>query len=299
MVLATQTLLQRQPKTYEVRVDGRLTAGRQREGHHPRADRPHRHRRRHRPRLRVPRRRHPRANMEQRMTICNMSIEGGARAGLSRPTTRPSTTSTAAATPRRARPGTRPSPRWRTLPTDDGADVRQVDHDRRDAPRADGHLRQQPGHGHARSRGRVPAPRTPRTAQARRGLERALEYMDLSRASRSPATRSTSCSSAAAPTAGSATCASRRASSRTATSPTASRLMVVPGSQQVKRQAEREGLARDLPRRRRRVARGRLLDVHRDERRPADARPVRDQHLATATSRAARARAAGRSSPAR
>ena len=45
--------------------------------------------------------------------------------------------------------------------------------------------------------------------------------------------------------------------------------MVVPGSQEVKRQAEAEGLDRDLPRRRRRVARGRLLDVHRHERRPA------------------------------
>ena len=61
MVLATQTLLQRKPKTYEVRVDGRLSAGRQRQGHHPRADRPDRHRRRHRPRVRVPRRGDPRA----------------------------------------------------------------------------------------------------------------------------------------------------------------------------------------------------------------------------------------------
>ena len=53
MVLATQTLLQRDPKTYEVRVDGRLTPGRQRQGHHPGPDRPDRDRRRHRPRLRV------------------------------------------------------------------------------------------------------------------------------------------------------------------------------------------------------------------------------------------------------
>ncbi len=46
MVLATQTLLQRDPKTYEVRVDGRLTPGRQRQGHHPRPDRADRDRRR-------------------------------------------------------------------------------------------------------------------------------------------------------------------------------------------------------------------------------------------------------------
>ena len=53
MVLATQTLLQRRPKTYEVRVDGRLAPGRQQQGHHPGADRADRHRRRDRPRLRV------------------------------------------------------------------------------------------------------------------------------------------------------------------------------------------------------------------------------------------------------
>ena len=52
MVLATQTLLQRKPKTYEVRVNGRLSrASRRRTSSSP--DRPDRHRRRHRPRLRV------------------------------------------------------------------------------------------------------------------------------------------------------------------------------------------------------------------------------------------------------
>ena len=60
-VLATQCLLQRKPKTLEVRVDGRLGAGRHRQGHHPGADRPDRHRRRHRPRDRVHRQRDPRA----------------------------------------------------------------------------------------------------------------------------------------------------------------------------------------------------------------------------------------------
>ena len=85
MVLATQTLLQRQPKTYEVRVDGRLTAGVSAKdiilaliarigigggtGHvfEYRGEA-----------IRA-------LNMEQRMTICNMSIEGGARAGLVAP----------------------------------------------------------------------------------------------------------------------------------------------------------------------------------------------------------------------
>ncbi|MEA2612466.1 MAG: 3-isopropylmalate/(R)-2-methylmalate dehydratase large subunit, partial [Chloroflexota bacterium] len=85
MVLATQTLLQPDPKTYEVRVDGRLAPGVSSKdiilaliarigvgggtghvfeygGEAIRA-----------------------LTMEQRMTICNMSIEGGARAGLIAP----------------------------------------------------------------------------------------------------------------------------------------------------------------------------------------------------------------------
>ena len=45
------------------------------------------------------------------------------------------------------------------------------------------------------------------------------------------------------------------------------RMLVVPGSQQVKREAEAEGLAQVFTRRRRRVARVRLLDVPRHERR--------------------------------
>ncbi len=52
-VLATQCLLQRQSKTFQVRVDGTLQAGRLRQGHHSRADRADRHRRRHRLRLRI------------------------------------------------------------------------------------------------------------------------------------------------------------------------------------------------------------------------------------------------------
>ena len=67
-------------------VDGQLQAGRHRQGHDPRGDRRDRHRRRHRARLRVPRLGDPRAlDMEGRMTICNMSIEGGARAGMVAP----------------------------------------------------------------------------------------------------------------------------------------------------------------------------------------------------------------------
>ncbi|HEX6868194.1 MAG TPA: aconitase family protein, partial [Candidatus Limnocylindrales bacterium] len=121
MVLATQTLLQRDPKTYEVRVDGRLAPGVSSKdiilaliarigigggtGHvfEYRGEA-----------IRA-------LTMEQRMTICNMSIEGGARAGLIAPddTTfeyvhgRPHAPSGADWDAAVAR--------WRTLPTDDGA----------------------------------------------------------------------------------------------------------------------------------------------------------------------------------
>ena len=47
------------------------------------------------------------------------------------------------------------------------------------------------------------------------------------------------------------------------------RMMVVPGSTEVKRQAESEGLASVFREAGRRVARGRMQHVHRHERRPA------------------------------
>src|SRR5437879_906825 len=121
MVLATQTLLQRRPKTYEVRVDGRLAAGVgskdiilaliarigigggtghvfEYTGEAIRA-----------------------LTMEQRMTICNMSIEGGARAGL----IAPDETTFAYIEGRRHAP-TGPAwdaavAHWRTLPSDEAA----------------------------------------------------------------------------------------------------------------------------------------------------------------------------------
>ena len=59
---------------------------------------------------------------------------------------------------------------------------------------------------------------------------------------------------------------------------TAKRVMVVPGSHAVKAQAEAEGLHRDLHRRRRRLARARLLDVPGHEPRQAGARRALGEH---------------------
>ena len=61
MVLATQTLLQRKPLSYEVRVDGRLEPGVTAKDIILALHLAHRRRWRHRSRLRVHRRRHPRA----------------------------------------------------------------------------------------------------------------------------------------------------------------------------------------------------------------------------------------------
>ena len=77
------------------------------------------------------------------------------------------------------------------------------------------------------------------------------------------------------------------------------RLMVAPGQRRGEARGRARGPGRHLQGGRCRLARIGLLDVHRDERRPAVARPVRGQHVATAISRAARARAVARSSPRR
>ncbi len=99
------------------------------------------------------------------------------------------------------------------------------------------------------------------------------------RASRCSGRRSMWCLSARAPTAAWPICAPPPRILKGRKVSPGTRVLVVPGSQDVKRQAEAEGLARSLPRSRGRMARTGLLDVHRHERRPARTRPVRRQHL--------------------
>ncbi len=243
MVLATQTLLQRRPRTYEVRVDGRLAPGVSAKdiilaliarigigggtGHvfEYRGEA-----------IRA-------LNMEQRMTICNMSIEGGARAGLVAPD---DTTFDYLHGRRHAPQGAAWDAAvagWRTLPSDDGAAF-----DRSimlDAGALEPMVTwgNNPGMGVA-DHGPPAAARGRCRRQARVArLERALEYMGLQpgQADRRPAGRRR-VHRQRARTAGSATCASRRASWTGRHVADGVRLMVVPGSQQVKAQAEREGL---------------------------------------------------------
>src|SRR5215212_9104690 len=241
MVLATQCLLQRRPNTYEVRVDGRLAPGVSSKdiilaliarigvgggtghvfeytGEAIRA-----------------------LTMEQRMTICNMSIEGGARAGLIAPD---DTTFEYLHGRKHAPAGAEwdaAVERWRTLPTDEGAR-----YDRSvtiDATALEPMVTYgtNPGMGIPIT-SRVPSPNDQGDGSARRALERALEYMDLVPGQ---------------PILGQkvdvvfvGSCTNGRISDlrlaaevlRDRKVADGVRMLIVPGSDEVKREAEREGL---------------------------------------------------------
>jgi 3-isopropylmalate/(R)-2-methylmalate dehydratase large subunit len=241
MVLATQTLLQRQPKTYEIRIDGRLAPGVSAKdiilaliarigigggtghvfeygGEAIRA-----------------------LTMEQRMTICNMSIEAGARAGLIAPDD--TTFQYVKGRPHAPKGADWEAAvaRWRALPTDDGAT-----YDRSvtiDAAALEPMVTYgtNPGMGIPITSA-VPSPEAQPDPAARRALERALEYMDLTPGE---------------PILGQkvdvvfvGSCTNGRISDlRLAASVLKDRkiadgvrVMIVPGSDEVKREAEREGL---------------------------------------------------------
>jgi 3-isopropylmalate/(R)-2-methylmalate dehydratase large subunit len=241
MVLATQCLLQRKPRTYEVRVDGRLAPGVSAKdvilaliarigvgggtGHvfEYRGEA-----------IRA-------LTMEQRMTICNMSIEGGARAGLIAP-------DDATFDYLAGRPHAPHGPawdasleRWRALPTDDEAVF-----DRSvviDAAALEPMVTYgtNPGMGIPITSA-VPDPdRTADPAQ-RRALERALEYMDLQPGQpilgrKVDVVFIGSCTNGRISDLRLAAAALRGRKVADGV-----RVMIVPGSDEVKREAESEGL---------------------------------------------------------
>lgn len=240
-VLATQCLLQQRPRTMEVRVEGRLRAGvtakdiilaviaqigigggtghvLEYTGSAIRA-----------------------LGMEERMTICNMSIEGGARAGMIAPddttfeymagrTYAPSGAAWDAALAA-----------WRRLPSDDGATYdRSVSLDANMlGPMIT--YGTNPGMGMPID-GAVPDPDALTDAAARAALDKALRYMELRPGERLlgkpvDVVFVGSCTN------------SRISDLRLAASvvrgrkvASGVRMLVVPGSQTVKRQAEAEGL---------------------------------------------------------
>ena len=178
--------------------------------------------------------------MPGRMTICNMTIEGGGRAGMIAPD---ETTFEWV----RGRPGAPADfdaavERWRQLPTRRRRQLRHRGRGRRRRDLADGHLGHQPGDGRSRSPTASPTRRRWIRPADRESAERALTYMGLEAGT--PMTEVApervfigSCTNsriedlreAAAVVDGRKVAGSVRA-------------MVVPGSQQVKAAAEAEGL---------------------------------------------------------
>jgi 3-isopropylmalate/(R)-2-methylmalate dehydratase large subunit len=183
-------------------------------------------------------------SMEERMTICNMSIEGGARAGMIAPD---DTTFEYVATKPRAPKGAAWEAvvaHWRTLPTDDGAGYDSEV--RLDASTLTPMITYgtNPGMGMPIT-ATIPDPSTISDPGQRGGLEKALRYMglqpnqpllgqpvDVVFLGSCTNSRITDLRMAAKLIAG------RKVAPNI-------RMLVVPGSQQVKRQAEAEGL-RDI-----------------------------------------------------
>jgi 3-isopropylmalate/(R)-2-methylmalate dehydratase large subunit len=180
-------------------------------------------------------------NMEERMTICNMSIEGGARAGL----VAPDETTFAYIEGRPAAPKGEAWERavayWRTLPTDEGATYDKVVTINADELTPMITYGTNPGMGIPIT-GRVPTIEELPDSSARMALDKALRYMDLQPGQ---------------PMLGQkidmvfiGSCTNSRISDLRAAASIIKgrrvaegvRVMVVPGSQQVKKQAEAEGL---------------------------------------------------------
>ncbi len=242
-VLATQCLLQHKPRTFEVRVEGRLAPGVSAKdiilaliarigiaggtGHvfEYRGEA-----------IRA-------LAMEERMTICNMSIEGGARAGMIAPD---DTTFQYVAGREYAPTGEawdHSVTRWRSLSSDEGASFDSSV--TLDASTLEPMITYgtNPGMG-VPVTGRVPDPAAVADSVQRASLEKALAYMDLQPGEPLVGRRVDvvfigSCTN------------SRISDLRLAASllkgrkvAEGVRMLVVPGSQQVKRQAEAEGLDR-------------------------------------------------------
>jgi 3-isopropylmalate/(R)-2-methylmalate dehydratase large subunit len=237
-VLATQTLIQKKAKNMLVRVDGKLPR-RHRQGHHPRHHRRDRHRRRHRPRHRIRRRGDPRAvdgRPHDRLQHDDRGRRPRRPDRAGREDLRLSQ-GPAAGAEGRAWDAAMPTGR-RCTPTKARISTSCARRRQAAADRHLGHLAREDvvsitGVG-ARSREH-------RRTSKRAAMKRALDYMGLRPAPRSPTSRSTASSSAPAPMAASRTCARSPRSSRARRSATVS-AMIVPGSGLVKEQAEAEGL---------------------------------------------------------
>ena len=155
-------------------------------------------------------------SIEGRLTLCNMSIEGGGRAGMIAPDD--TTYEYIAGRPYapKGEAWDRALAFWRTLPSDDGAAFDREVTLARPRDRADGHLGHQPRGRSPGHRARSPIPRRPPMPHGVMGRPARSPTWASSPARRSPRSPSTASSSAHAPTAASRTCAWRRRSPRAA-----------------------------------------------------------------------------------
>ncbi len=272
-VLATQCLLQRKPKTLAIHVDGALPPGVRRKdlilhiigtigvdggtGHV----------------LEYRGSAIEALSMEERMTVCNMSIEAGARAGLIAPDE--TTFAWLKGRPRAPQGADWDAAvaRWKhaAQPTQAPATTTRCASTRREI-RPTRHLRHASGHGRSPIDAPVP-PATQCAGTARAGLHAASRP-----ASRWRACRSMWCSSAAAPIRACRICAPPPTCCAADASTSGVRMLVVPGSEQVKRDAEREGLHEVFRAAGAEWREAGLLDVHRHERRHRPARPAGGLH---------------------
>ena len=213
------------------------------------------------------------------MTVCNMSIEAGAKAGLIAPDDvdlrlprgpRP--------TRRRARRGRRRSTTGAALPTDDGAAFDKEVHLDAAAHRAARLLGHQPGPGRAARRRRSRRPTTSPTPNERDSAARALEYMGL--------TAGTPIRDVAVDTVFIGSCTNSRIEDLRAAAAVAEgrqvkdgvRTLVVPGLVRGEAPGRGRGPRPGVHRRRLRLARAGLLDVPGHEPRQARARRAGGVH---------------------
>ncbi len=240
-VLATQCLLQKKPKTYEVRVDGKLPKGVSSKdiilaliakigigggtGHvfeyTGSAIRG--------------------LTMEQRMTICNMSIEGGARAGMVAPDEVTFEYLHGRESAPKGQDWDQAVAKWKSLPTDEGAVYDKsitLDTSTLEPMITYG---TNPGMG-MKITDRIPTPESFSDASQKAALEKALAYMGLKPGQpllgqKVDVVFIGSCTNSRISDLrlAASLLKGRKVSSET-------RVMVVPGSQDVKKQAEQEGL---------------------------------------------------------
>ena len=179
-------------------------------------------------------------SMEGRMTICNMSIEAGARAGMIAPD---ETTFAYLRGPAGGAARSVPDA-WRALRSDPDAEFDRVGRDRRRRARPAGHVGDEPGHGRA---GRRRRPRPGRRSTTRPSARRSSARCATWRSSRARRSARSAIDRVFIGSCTNARIEDLRAAAAVVdgqrVAPTV-RAMVVPGSATVKRQAEAEGLDR-------------------------------------------------------